>query len=67
MTPAVTPTASFVGNLFWVNPDTPIGTREDFLALDIPYKVESKGSTLQLSGGDLPRQTEIWTMEYQLL
>lgn len=48
------------------NSDTPIGTLEDFLALDISYKVESKGSTLQLTSRDLPQQTEIWTMDYEL-
>lgn len=48
------------------NSNTPIGTLDDFLKLDIPYEVLSKNSTLQLTSKDLPQETEIWAMDYEL-
>lgn len=48
------------------NPDTPIGTLDDFLGLELPYPVKPRGSTLELTNKILPAQTEIWTMEYKL-
>ncbi len=48
------------------NSRSPIGTLDDFLNLDIPYEVVSRGSTLQLTGKDMPQHTEIWTMDYKL-
>ena len=48
------------------NPETPIGTLDDFLKLEIPYPVKSQSSTLELTSKIVPTQTEIWTMEYAL-
>jgi len=49
------------------NPDTPIGTLDDFLVLDnIPYPIEPQHSTLKLTSKGMPAQTEIWVMEYTL-
>ncbi|MGI6005154.1 MAG: MBL fold metallo-hydrolase [Christensenellales bacterium] len=47
------------------NTGSPIGTLETFLDLEMPYKVEQKGAALTLTGGDMPPQTEIWTMDYE--
>ncbi len=48
------------------NPETPIGTLEDFLELEIPYPVKPQSSSLELTSKIIPAQTEIWTMEYAL-
>ncbi|MGI5823922.1 MAG: MBL fold metallo-hydrolase [Dethiobacteria bacterium] len=48
------------------NPDTPIGTLDEFLVQDIPYPIEPQHSTLKLTSKKMPAQTEIWPMEYTL-
>ena len=48
------------------NQDTPIGTLEEFLELEIPYPVKSQNSNLELTSKTVPAPTEIWTMEYAL-
>lgn len=48
------------------NPDTPIGTLDEFLVLDIPYPIEPQHSTLELTSKKMPAQTEVWAMEYTL-
>jgi L-ascorbate metabolism protein UlaG (beta-lactamase superfamily) len=48
------------------NPETPIGTLDEFLILEIPYPVKSQSSILELTSKNMPEQTEIWAMEYTL-